>query len=59
MKTWGYEVRDWKTHTLLKKESGFLSEWDAELQGNMEVSADNIKGCYVRTIEVDTEPVNA
>ena len=51
MNLWSYELRDVATHELLKKDSGFETESDAELQGNMEAKAENIKNYFVRTVQ--------
>lgn len=51
MNWWSYEIRDMETHALLKKDTGFETEEDAELQGQMDAKVDNIKNYYVRTLQ--------
>lgn len=48
---WKYEIRDIDSDTLLKTETGFESESDAELQAKMDASLENIKNYYIRTIQ--------
>jgi len=48
---WAYEIRDNDTDTVLKTDTGFESESDAELQASMEAKADNIKNYYIRTLQ--------
>ena len=59
MEKWRYEIRDVWTHALLKTGAGFLTESDAETQGMMEIKADNIKGCYVRTVQEENKKEGA
>ena len=49
---WKYEIRDNDTDNLLRQQSGFDSETDAETQGAMDAAVIGIKNCYVRTLRV-------
>ena len=55
MRFWTYEIRDNRTGTLLSTASGFLTESDAELQGNMDAKADGLKGYHIRTFDYAQE----
>ena len=49
MNFWTYEMYDRQTGALLKSDTGFETESDAELQANMDAKADNVKNYYIRT----------
>ena len=49
---WKYEIRDKDTDALLKEQSGFDSETDAETQGVMDAAVIGIKNHYVRTLRM-------
>lgn len=51
MRYWSYEIRDNDSHKILRTDTGFESESDAEQQAKMEANAENIKNFYVRTIQ--------
>lgn len=51
MNTWGYRITDTATGRILKEDTGFETEADAEEQARMEISADNIKGACVSTFQ--------
>lgn len=51
MRYWTYEIIDNDTKTVLKTDSGFESESDAELQASMEAKCDNIKNYHIRTFQ--------
>ena len=43
MRYWSYEIRDNDSHKILRTDTGFESESDAEQQAKMEANAENIK----------------
>lgn len=49
---WTYEILDQETDEVLKTESGFDTESDAEMQAELEIKADRIRGCYIRTLQM-------
>ena len=51
MRTWSYEIRDIDSDAVLRVDSGYETESDAELQAQMEAKADNIKHYYIRTFQ--------
>ena len=51
MRYWSYEIRDKDSHRILRTDTGFESESDAEQQAKMEANAENIKNFYVRTMQ--------
>ena len=48
--SWMYEVRDNGSDRLLFSHGKFETEADARLQAQMEINADNVKGCYIKTL---------
>ena len=52
IENWKYEIRDKDTDSLLKSQSGFDSEADAEMQGEMDAAAIGIRNHYVRTLRI-------
>lgn len=50
---WSYEIKDVLSGKLLLSASGFDSEADAKLQAEMEIKAENIKGCNVYILKED------
>ena len=55
MRYWSYEIRDNDSHKILRTDTGFESESDAEQQAKMEANTENIKNFYVRTIQPPCE----
>lgn len=49
-KLWKYEIYDSITDKLLKTDTNFTSESDAELQAKMDAKVENIKNYYIRTL---------
>ncbi len=48
---WSYDLLDNDTGNVLRTDTGFSSESDAELQASMEAKCDNIKNYSIRTYQ--------